>query len=133
MKNAAPIHHNRLPGHKVAVGRSEKQERAHQIVGRLQPFDRAFFKLQVRQRLRRVLPFMFHQTRRNRVHTDTVAADFPRERAGHADQRRFGSDVMQKVRRAPVGGRRRILVFAAFLPSLGDDALGKERPLIFTA
>ena len=36
VKHTSPIHHNRLPGHEVAVGGAEKHQRAHQIVRRLQ-------------------------------------------------------------------------------------------------
>ena len=55
MKDASPVHDNRLPSHKVAVGRAEKNQRAHEIIRRLQPLDRPFLQLQFRQRLGRIL------------------------------------------------------------------------------
>ena len=81
MKIASPIHHDRLPGHEVAVRRSKKYQRAHQILGRLQPLDRACFELELGQRLWRILSFVLEQARRDSIDANAIIADFARQRS----------------------------------------------------
>ena len=72
MEHAAPVHDDRLPGHKITVGGCEKYQCPHQVIGRLQAFQGALFQLQLAQRLRRILTLVFDQAWRYGIDADVL-------------------------------------------------------------
>src|SRR3990172_5721495 len=72
---------------------------------------------------------MFDQSGRDGVNADAELADLPRKRAGHADECRFGSYVVEKIRRAPVSSRRRDIddLAALLLFHLLENRLGAQK------
>ena len=128
----AAVDDDRLAGHEVAVVGGEEDHRADQVLGILIALEGAAFS-SVRQLFRVGDAFLIRtrycQAGHDRIHTNVVAADFPRQGAGEAQDAAFGRYVVQEKRRAGLGRARRDVDDLALLLLLhrGIDCFDAEK------